>query len=369
MSARLRISRVRIVVCVIVVAFHLLPAQQVPTYTLTGRVIDDSTKLPIENVNVFIANSTLGGPTNQQGIFRIHHVPAGTHELIASIVGYSLRTGFVTLADSSQQPVELRLRQKVVELGAVEVVGADPAEWKKDLARFTRYFFGNGPNADRCRLLNPEILSFTTDESGTLKAHAADPLRFENKGLGYEVQLRLLTFSLGSQWLTYGWRAFYTEFPSVDDDQKADWQKARLKAYKGSLRHFLASLVSGRTEREGFSIFLVANPRLSTGRMRMPVSEEEILSPGSVSNEKLLHFQDYLEVEYATGSGMVWRGPRGIAESTSGQVSWLRLSREYVTINSMGGYVEPYSLNVTGAWSQQRVADALPTDYVPMKNE
>jgi hypothetical protein len=369
MSARLRISRVRIVVCVFVVASHLLPARQVPTYTLTGRVIDDSTKFPIENVNVFIANSTLGGPTNQQGIFRIRNVPAGTHELVASIVGYALHTSFVKLVDSSQQPIELRLRQKVVELGAVEVVGADPAEWKKDLARFTRYFFGNGPNANQCTLLNPEILSFSTNGSGTFEARAADPLRFENKGLGYEVQLRLLTLSLGPQWLTYGWRAFYSEITSVDDDQKADWQKSRLRAYKGSLRHFLASLVSGRTEKEGFSIFLVANPRLSAGRMRMPVSEEEILSPGSVSNEKLLHFQDYLEVEYSTGSALVWRGPRGIAESTSGRVSWLRLSREYVTINSTGGYVEPYSLNVTGTWSQQRVADALPTDYLPMKNE
>jgi hypothetical protein len=351
-------------------ALHLLHAQQqAPTFTLTGRVIDDSTKLPIENVNVFIANSTLGGATNQQGVFRIRNVPAGTHELIASVVGYGLHSGFVRVADLSLQPIELRLKQKVLELGAVDVVGADPAQWKKDLARFTQYFFGNGPNADQCKLLNPEIISFSTDGSGTFEAHATDPLRYANNALGYDVQLRLLTFSINSQWLTYGWRAFYSEISTLSDDQKADWQRSRAKAYKGSLRHFLASLVSDRAEIEGFSIFLVSNPRLSSSKMRMPVSADEILSPGSVENEKVLRFQDYLEVEYSDGPAPAWRSSRGFSEGANGRLSWLRLSREYVTINSMGGYVEPYSLNVTGAWSQQRVADALPADYVPTKNE
>jgi hypothetical protein len=40
-----------------------------------------------------------------------------------------------------------------------------------------------------------------------------------------------------------------------------------------------------------------------------------------------------------------------------------------VTINSMGEYVEPYSLNVSGEWSLQRVADALPFDYFPAQNK
>ena len=189
---------------------------------------------------MFIANSTMGAPTNQQGLFRIRNVPAGTHELIVSIVGYVLHTRFVRITDSTQPSLEIRLKQKVLQLGGVEVVGADPADWRKDLARFSSAFLGEGPNADICTLVNPEILSFSTDLSGTFEARAPEPLRIENNGLGYEVLLRLMTFSIGPRWLTYGWRSFYREIPAQDDDRRLDWQKARLKAYKGSLRHFLA---------------------------------------------------------------------------------------------------------------------------------
>jgi hypothetical protein len=368
MSAHPQSTPFRILMCLVLGSIHLLPAQQIPTYTLTGRVLDDSTKLPLENANVFIANSTMGAPTNQQGLFRIRNVPAGTHELIASIVGYVFHTGFVRITDSTQPLLEIRLKQKVLQLGGVEVVGADPAEWRKDLARFKGAFLGEGSNADMCTLVNPEILSFSTDLSGTFEARAPEPLRIENNGLGYEVLLRLMTFSIGPRWLTYGWRSFYREIPAQDDDRRLDLQKARLKAYKGSLRHFLASLSSGRAEKEGFSIYVVTNPRLSNGRMRMPVSEDEILSPGSVPNEKVLRFQDYLEVEYNNGPGVAWRTPRGNIVSSNSQISWVQLSRDFVTINLMGEYIEPYSLNITGAWALQRVADALPSDYLPPKN-
>jgi hypothetical protein len=345
----------------------LLHSQQVSATTVAGRVLDDSTGTPIAKVNVFIANSTMGSPTDEEGVFKIRKVPLGTHELIASIVGYAFHSRFIQLTDSVQPLIEIRLKPRALELAAVEVVGADPLEWKRDLAKFTELFFGNGANAGQCRIMNPEVLSFSTDWAQTFEARASQPLRIENKGLGFEMELRLLTFTVGPKWLTYGWRAFFREMPGADDDQREEWQKSQLKAYKGSLRHFCASLVNGRAEREGFSIYAVTNPRLSDGRMRMPVTDDEILSPGSLQNERLLRFHDYLEVEFETGPGMVWRSPRGIAASSNSQISWLQLAHDFVTINSMGEYVEPYSLNVTGAWAMQRVADALPIDFVPPK--
>jgi hypothetical protein len=101
----------------------------------------------------------------------------------------------------------------------------------------------------------------------------------------------------------------------------------------------------------------------------MPVSEEEILAPGSVPNEKVLRFFDYLEVEFDSGPGIVWRGSRGITAGSNSQISWLQLARDYVTINTMGEYVEPYSLNASGEWALQRVADALPADFSPAQNK
>lgn len=345
----------------------LLHSQQFSTTTVSGRVLDDSIGTPIAKVNVFIANSTMGSPTDEEGIFKIRNVPLGTHELIASIVGYAFHSRFIRLTDSAQPLIEIRLKPRVLELAEVEVVGADPVEWKRDLAKFTELFFGKGTNAGECRIVNPEVLSFSTDWAQTFEARASQPLRVENKGLGFEMELRLLTFTVGPKWLTYGWRAFFREMPGADDDRRAEWQKSRSKAYKGSLRYFFASLVNGRAEREGFSIYAVTNPRLSDGRIRMPLTDDEILSPGQSPNERLLRFHDYLEVEFESGSGIAGRNLRGIAGGSNSQISWLQLVHDFVTINSMGEYVEPYSLNVTGAWARQRVADALPIDYAPPK--
>lgn len=363
-SPCLRKTRFCILSCLLLGSFHILPAQPAPTFTLTGRVLDDSTGLPIGKVNVYIANSTLGSPTDELGMFRIRNVPTGTHELIASIVGYAFNTRFILLTDSTQRVIEIRLKPKALEFGPVEVVGTDPTEWRSGLSRFKESFLGDGKNADQCKILNPEILSFSTDQFGTFEARASVPLQIENKALGYDLELSLITFTIGSRWLTYGWRAFYREIPGADEDQRAEWTKARIKAYKGSLRHFLASLVSGRTAEEGFSMYVVTNPRLSSSHIRMPVGAEDVLSSGSVPNEKLLRFQDYLEVEFESGSMILWRNPRGITAGSNTQTSWLQLTHEYVTINSSGGYVEPYSLNASGEWAKQRVADALPSDFV-----
>jgi hypothetical protein len=345
--------------------FSILISQETLTTTITGRVLDDSTGTPIAKVNVFIANSTMGSPTDEKGIFTIRNVPLGTHELIASIIGYAFHSRFIRLTDTTQALIEIRLRPKALELAPMDVVGADPVEWKRDLARFVELFFGKGANSGKCRILNPEVLTFSTDWSQTFEARASQPLRIENRGLGYEVDLRLFTFSQGSKWLTYAWRASFREMSGADDDQREEWQDSRLKAYKGSLRHFFQSLVNGRSQKEGFSIYTSTNPRLGADRVRWSVNEDEILLPGFSQNEKVLRFHDYLEVEFESGPATVWRNPRGIASSSSSQISWLQLARESVTINSMGEYVEPYSLNVTGEWTRQRIADALPIDYVP----
>ncbi|WP_375253532.1 TonB-dependent receptor, partial [Dokdonia donghaensis] len=63
--------------------FSLLMCAQT---TITGRVSDSNGPLPF--VNVYLANTTLGASSDNDGSFEILNVPDGTYTLIASFTGY-----------------------------------------------------------------------------------------------------------------------------------------------------------------------------------------------------------------------------------------------------------------------------------------
>ena len=74
--------------------------------SITGRVTDQSTGLPIPSAAVVVTGSSLGAITNDSGVYSIRSVPVGTHQLRASRVGYgpairtvSVSAGVATTAD------------------------------------------------------------------------------------------------------------------------------------------------------------------------------------------------------------------------------------------------------------------------------
>ena len=336
---------------------NIVFGQQLPTVTITGRVLDDSSGVALVNTDVFIANSTLGAATNEDGRFTIRKVPLGTHELVASRVGFLLASRLVRITDSIHQDFDFRLKPRQLVVGAVEVVAPEPVEWKKDLARFKEFFLGDGPYANKCSILNPEVLTFSKDAPGQFEAQASQPLSIENRGLGYHLQLELVVFVVSDRWLTYAWKAHYRDLPSSDENQIREWATQRLRTYKGSLRHFLASLSVGAAEAQGFQMFRVK--RFDASRIRWPMTSEDLMAPTTLPNEKVLSFADYLEVEYTLGL-------RRTAQSFPNPgISWLELTHGQLTINTLGNYSDPFGLKVTGGWTRARVADELPFDFVP----
>jgi len=340
-----------------------LSGQQLPAVTITGRVLDDSSGVGLVNTDVFIANSTLGAATNEEGRFTIRKVPLGTHELVASRVGYMLATRLVRIIDSIHQSIDFRLKPRQLVVGAVEVVAPEPVEWQKDLARFKEFFLGDGPNADKCTILNPEVLTFSKDISGQFEAQASQPLSIENRGLGYHLQLELVAFVVSDKWLTYAWKALFRNLSSSDEDQDKEWAQRRLWTYKGSLRHFLASLAIGTAESQGFQMFRVK--RFDASHIRWPMTPEDLLTPSPLPNEKVLSFNDYLEVEYVHGSGRLTQLSPTSRSEPNPNISWLELTHGQLTISTLGNYSDPFGLKVTGGWAYSRIADELPFDFVP----
>jgi hypothetical protein len=333
-----------------------LEAQAESRGAISGQVKDASTGKPLPSANVFLANTTLGAATDEDGFYAIKQVPLGTHELFASLIGYQVEKRTVRLVEPKDFRVDLSLQPKALELGEVEVVAAQPREWKKNLKKFEELFWGSAYDDEACKILNPEVLDFAFEkEPKCFSASASQPLQIENKKLGYRAQFHIEDFRyyLDEDKIGYAFIPKFDELLPAEAAEEERWKTNRQKAYRGSLRHFLVALIAGRLEEEGFILYRLAVPPWEDKNVRrLSADLNELLSPGVLPTERELHFKGCLEVFYTPERG-------------DNQVSWIVASRESVTVNASGYIYDGYAVTVYGHWFHQRVAGMLPRDYQP----
>ena len=342
--------------------------QQSEFASLAGRVLDDSTSTPLSNVNIYIANTTLGGNTDERGTFEIRNIPLGTHDIIASRIGYSLLTVRVSLQEARTRRLEFRLKPMNVEMGEVVVSAPDPAAWREELWRFTDYFLGITENSKECRITNPEVLDFTSSGHDALEATARKPVEIDNLALGYHLTFFLKSFSIKGDIIAYEGLPKFSELIPKDSIQRKVWKENRMSAFDGSLRHFLISLYHSRIAKDGYALFhLDFLPLDQSVTSRKLVTEDEILADGPLPGQKTLRFSGYLEVEH---QGDMERGYNLLRKAgTTGQVSWLALNYYAVGFNERGLINEAFPTRAYGYWAWRRVADMLPLDFVPQKGD
>jgi hypothetical protein len=344
--------------------------------TVIGRVLDDSTGARLAQVNVFIANSSLGASSDSDGRFQIKNVPVGTNEIVASLLGYGQGRMRLALSEQSKGTIEFRLRQEPVQLPSVEVTAADPAEWKKGLERFKREFLGHSQNADRCRIINPEVLDFVYDSGRRLlTATGRLALVFENDALGYRIEYHLSEFSVSDELFRYAGVAKFEELVTQSAKAQEEWKSARERAYRGSLHHFLAALAQGRLEEEGFALRIVPLFLASKAFTRYAgraASREEILQAGEFPYEFRMSFAGLLHVLYEHEEidpgyqSFIERQAVGPLMTSNRQISLLGLNIPSIVFNSAGQLSDPLAVTVYGYWSYERAAEMLPLDYTPV---
>jgi hypothetical protein len=330
-------------------------AQVTPKATIKGRVLDDSTGAPLPLANVFVSNSSIGTAANAEGKFELHGVPVGTQQIFASIVGYLPSSFTANFTDSMVHIVTFRLKARPVQMPGVEVEEKDPVEWKANLARFVKAFFGSTPNASLCRILNPQVLDFSYEEDASrLVATAREPLEIENLALGYRFQCVIVLFTQSPQSFQYLGFTGFRPLVSQSAEEMDRWKANRRIAYYGSKRHFLQALMKKRIKEEGFEVNGVRREWLVSALLRpygYSVDVNALLSAGDASYEKKMTFQDLLQVVYT--------------RANRPQISLLEMNGLSVSIFSNGLTANPLGLYTYGFWSTQRGAEMLPLDYEP----
>lgn len=273
---------------------------------ITGRVTDKNTHKPLSMVNVYLEGTSIGSATNKEGNFMIKSVPPGMYTLVVSMIGYKTVSMPVDCDAHKEMSVDIVLVSMVLPGREVTVTAEEPKEWKRNLAVFTHTFFGLSEFADDCELVNPEVLDFQkiakTNTNGNqeewLIASSDYPLVFINRALGYRVSYAIRRYRVSirngnrfeirtdGSWHGPLEMEGYMWFKSLQAENPCEvemWEANRLKAYRGSFRHFLWTLAHSRLKEEGFVVRSTA-----TG---LRIEGSEICGRDTVENLYYLTFE------------------------------------------------------------------------------
>ena len=333
---------------------------------------------PLKDVNAFLANTMLGSATNENGEFTITSVPAGSYELVISHVGYLLKKQFIRLNPGQLLSVEFKVPQKTILFPDIEVTARRDKTWKRQLKYFTTAFLGTSRNATKCRITNPEVLTFQQDRGKYIfSARARAPLLIENKALGYRLHYLLEDFEINHGVVQYMGFPRFEFLKAHSKKQQARWRKNRLKTYFGSQRHFLASFLSRRHGQNGFLVQAIRELPIGDDIDRAyDVAPDSLVTGGNVAFQKRISFAHFLQVTYtrkneapeyqnwlARQSGIT-RNDRTFFVPKA-QTSWIKMNNPFAEVDTSGNIANPFAFTVYGYWGWERVADILPFEYHP----
>jgi hypothetical protein len=354
-------------------------AQDTSRVKISGRVIDDSTKAPVVNANVFIANSMIGTSSDTSGSFVLRNVPAGFYELVASCVGYTMSTVKLQLTPGADRQVEMRLVPKALIVDVVEVTGRQPEAWKENLRTFEKLLLGSTKEASECRIVNPEVLDFVTDLPGRFRARTDRQVTIENLATGYWLHMSLGAFSFDGRWLLSEYKIRYEEIQPLDSDVRSKWASRRDDVYAGSLHHFFVALVNDELADNGFSMYNAESlVRVMGDAPLYELKRYDILKQSS-PNEWTMRFRKYLVVTYdrkhiALDGNQPAPEPRRFREysapttrirPTRPMLSILSLPKGSVLIDSRGQILNQLALRISGDWAKEGLASQLPLEFQP----
>ena len=221
---------------------------------ITGVVQDSITREPLAFASVFLANTTLGATTNENGAFVLDRVPKGNYDIVGSYVGYRLSKQSVTVTAGATAPsVTLRLPSSGPQLGEV-VVHADSHQ-EDNYRKFIELFVGRTAFSKQCRITNAEDVDIAfNDTTKTLTATTPNYVQVENKALGYRLKYFGMSFQYNENTdaVSYEGQTVFEEMKPKDENQRRQWAANRLAAYNGSLTHFLKSVYDNKVRKTTF---------------------------------------------------------------------------------------------------------------------
>lgn len=337
----------------------------VSAQTITGRVLDKQTNEPLPFVNIFVSNTTKGTQSSQTGTFTLSNLAPGYTKIVASMLGYKSFEKELVLRPNEAINLTIALEIDTRLLNEVKITGKKDKQWKRYYEDFEKVFVGKTKNAKNCKIQNPYEIDIEKIDQ-TLTARADKTLEIENKALGYSMSYQLLDFQNTKAAYSFSGHVLFKLLVASNEKENLTWETNRRKAYQGSLRHFLKSVVEGRSQQEGFKVYVENGSQKDINRQRFfddndltEISPDTLARFNPALQEVTLPVQRY-EVHYLKNTDREhWY------VDLKNEVSWLELSGERFAFSYNGIMADSRQIQLTGSMSKHRMADALPQDYQP----
>lgn len=339
-------------VLTIFICFSLIPAalasaQPLDRGSIRGMITDSATGEPLPYTNVFLSNTTLGDAADQDGEFIIAQIPPGFYQLVVSRIGYHMAVQDIAVQSGKTTVSDVSLTVKAIEGEEIIVVARDNKQWKRDLQEFTSYFIGETANAQKCTIVNPEVLAFQRQATQHLVATSDSIIVVENMALGYRIDIILDSFRWGNGGGFYLIYPRYVSLEPRNERQAKRWTRNRQQTFHFSLRHFFASLAA-ENHQESYIVSRLGKPLPGSFETSAVMDSMSVSLVDSTRGLRRLRFDGLLQVVRRAGGS-----------------SNLYLNYGYVDFDPWGNIYPADAVKIYGYWGQYRVADSLPFDYWP----
>jgi TonB-dependent SusC/RagA subfamily outer membrane receptor len=387
--------------------FLLLPYAVSAQFTISGRVRNHDDNQAVANVSVFLNNTTIGGKTADDGVFKLHDVKPGKYDLTVSIIGFGTYSQSITINNTNITLPEIYIMPKVIALNEVKIKPDNPAARQTNLELFKNEFLGTSDLAKECKLINPQLLDLDYDEkTKTLTGQSSDFLVIENNALGYRIKYLLSAFiqsnyDQNAKQFFYEGSVLFEELKGTPM-QEEQWKKRREEVYGNSITHFLRAALNNNLGGEGFSVLrFLRNPErpadsIINTKIKLYSGSKESRDSLSIwiKKSKLpkliirqtpavmtaidMIAQTNKQGIYTFGCDydalyIVYNNARQYnASALNHLLDKNNTSSTLVFFNSPSAYFDgagtilnPGSLTYTGVWANRRLAELLPVNYEP----
>ncbi len=354
----------------LLIAISYITAYSQSGYTISGKIIDETTKQPLQGASVFAENTTLGTATNDQGFFTLR-LPGGGYSIVVTFTGYQTETKRVTAGDAGNNEIIIGIKQK--EKSLEEFVVKSTSEVADGLVKygdfFIENFIGKTANSKQSYIKNKEALKFFYyRRAKRLKILATAPLEIVNDALGYTIKYELDSFvhEYNTQVSLYTGYPLFQEMQSTDAGQLEKWNAARKTAYNGSILHFMRSMHQKKLKEEGFEIqFIVKNNDKETAiPLKNFYGAVNYLLDDSTNVVEILPRQKDVAVIYKNETSPGLYLEENPEASSKFQLSVLSfLPNETLDIEQNGFYFEQNDITITGYLGWEKVGDMVPYDF------
>lgn len=354
----------------LIIAFCSISVYSQSGYTISGKIIDETTKQPLQGASVFAENTTIGTATDDQGLFTLR-LPGGGYSIAITFTGYQTETKRVTAGDAGNNEliIEIKKKEKALEEFVVKSTSEVADGLQKYGDFFLENFIGKTTNSKQCYIKNKEALKFFYyRRSKRLKILATAPLEIVNDALGYTIKYQLDSFvhEYNTQVSLYTGSPLFQEMQSTDPAQIEKWSSARKVAYKGSIVHFMRSMYNKSLKEEGFEIqFIVKNNDRETA---IPLKDfygaVNYMKDDSSRMVDILPRQKEMAVIYKNESPSELYLAANPDASAKIQISVLSfLPNESLYIEENGFYFDQHDITINGYWDWEKVGDMIPYDF------